>query len=444
MRIVLLGATFETNNLGVSALTAGAITCLRHAFPAAELSLLDYGREGRTYTLRTGGEDVAVRLVNLRFSKKFWLQNNIAWLILLALVLRLLPLAFVRRALVKRNPWLRTVEETDLFGAISGGDSFSDIYGLERLLYVALPQVLVLLLGKRLVLLPQTLGPYQGRFARLLARYILKRAERVYSRDHAGVKTAGELLGAKAAAGKVRFCHDVAFVMEPHPPAKTDIAGMAGGTGPLAGLNISGLLAMGGYTGKNMFGLGVDYNGLVERVIEFLIQVKGARVLLVPHVFGSHEESDAAVCEKKYESLKEKYAGQLGLLRGTYDQHEIKHIIGSCDFFVGSRMHACIAAISQAVPAVAIAYSAKFRGVMESVGLGEIVADPRTMSEEEMLRVVDTTFDRRSAIHRELRATIPSVQSAVLSLFEAARNERGGAWAEDEALVQPSVSTDRN
>jgi polysaccharide pyruvyl transferase WcaK-like protein len=444
MRIALLGATFETSNLGVSALTAGAVTCLRHAFPAAEVSLLDYGKEGRNYSLRVEDHDVEVRLVNLRFSKKFWLPNNVAWLILPALVLRLLPFGFVRRSLVKRNAWLRHMEDTELFAAISGGDSFSDIYGLERLLYVALPQILVILLDKRLVLLPQTLGPYKGRFARSLARYILRRAELVYSRDHAGVETAGELLGAKAAAGKVRFCNDVAFVMEPHSPAKTDIAGLAGGTGPLVGMNISGLLAMGGYTGKNMFGLGVDYNGLVQRLIDFFIQVKGARVLLVPHVFGSHAESDVMACEKTYDSLRGKYPGQLGRLRGTYDQHEIKHIIGGCDFFVGSRMHACIAAISQAVPAVAIAYSAKFRGVMETVGAAEMVADPRVMREEEILRIVDRTFERRAAIRRELQSTIPAVQATVLSLFETVTGEHGGVPTKDEALVDASVSAGRN
>jgi len=38
-----------------------------------------------------------------------------------------------------------------------------------------------------------------------------------------------------------------------------------------------------------------------------------------------------------------------------YGPSETKFLIGHCDFFVGARMHACIAAVSQYVPAVTLA-----------------------------------------------------------------------------------------
>jgi colanic acid/amylovoran biosynthesis protein len=132
--------------MGVSALTAGALTCLNQAIPDAEISLLDYGAEARTYTIDVGGKRIEVRLINLRFSKRFYLPNNVASLTLLSLIIRLLSFRGLRRALVARNQWLRQIDETGLFAAISGGDSFSDIYGFSRLLYVALAQILVLIL----------------------------------------------------------------------------------------------------------------------------------------------------------------------------------------------------------------------------------------------------------------------------------------------------------
>ena len=46
-----------------------------------------------------------------------------------------------------------------------------------------------------------------------------------------------------------------------------------------------------------------------------------------------------------------------------------KAVIGQCDFFIGSRMHACIAALSQGVPCVGVAYSMKFAGVFDTVGM---------------------------------------------------------------------------
>jgi len=44
-RICVLGATFNTGNVGVTALAAGTIACILHRYPQAEIFLLDYGRE---------------------------------------------------------------------------------------------------------------------------------------------------------------------------------------------------------------------------------------------------------------------------------------------------------------------------------------------------------------------------------------------------------------
>jgi polysaccharide pyruvyl transferase WcaK-like protein len=171
----------------------------------------------------------------------------------------------------------------------------------------------------------------------------------------------------------------------------------------------------GGYTRDNMFGLRISYQDLVYSLIDFFIRRKSARVLLVPHVLGANNdlESDSRACETVFEAMKNQYQGQIGLTRGTYDYNEIKYVIGRCDFFVGARMHACIGALSQHVPTVSIAYSDKFVGVMESVGLGDVVADPRSMTQPEILDIVDRVFERRDAVRRELEIRMPLVKHKI-------------------------------
>ena len=44
-RVLLLGATFSTGNMGVGALAAGALEVARASYPHAEIRFLDYGRE---------------------------------------------------------------------------------------------------------------------------------------------------------------------------------------------------------------------------------------------------------------------------------------------------------------------------------------------------------------------------------------------------------------
>ena len=181
-----------------------------------------------------------------------------------------------------------------------------------------MPQILIILLGKKLILFPQTFGPFKGSFARRVARYIVKHCEFVYLRDKKSIDDARRLLPASQAS-KVRFCFDVGFLLKPEAKPDYDsawIAAAKSNSRPLVGFNVSGLLYSGGYTGKNEFGLKADYRALVENMIDFLIREKSASVALVSHVQSEKSgtgpaEGDDAVCLEIFNRLQSKYPGQL-------------------------------------------------------------------------------------------------------------------------------------
>jgi colanic acid/amylovoran biosynthesis protein len=416
---LLLGATFGTGNMGVGALTAGALKIIAHQYPDATVSLLDYGREPVVSVVELNGRNVQVPLVNLRFSWKILLANNVGALLAMACITRLVP--GVRDVLLRRNRWLRAIAKADAALAVSGGDSFSDIYGLGRFFYVVLPQLLALSLGVKLIMLPQTIGPFRGKPARGIARFLMRNASSIYSRDKAGITEVHALLGNDAPPNKAKFCYDMGFVLEPHAPKHTDTAGLdldrIPRLRPLVGLNVSGLLLIGGYTKSNMFKLLLNYGDLIDELIAELIDRKGADVLLIPHVYGEGDESDTTASRFVHERLKQRHGRHLFVVRGVYDQSEIKHVIGSCDFFVGSRMHACVAAISQGIPAVGIAYSDKFAGVFESIGAGATVADPRRLTLGETVHAVSLAFDDRGEAQSRLSERMPDVKSRILQLL---------------------------
>ena len=321
--------------------------------------------------------------------------------------------------MLERNPYFKRILSADIVASIAGGDSFSDIYGLSRLLYMALPQILVLQLKKPLVLLPQTLGPFKGLMAKAIGRYIMLHASMVYSRDPTSFEEAGQLLGYRR--DKLRFSHDMAFVLEPVRPDEGKLAGMprADDAAPLVGINVSGLLSIGGYTRDNMFGLKVDYARLLREAVDYFAGKHQANVLLVPHVFADHSESDVEACARLFRELSPRYPGRLYFLPGHFNQHEIKYVIGRCGFFVGARMHACIAALSQSVPAVCLAYSRKFIGVLESIGCKELVADLCASNNEEALACIHRAFTSRARIQETLRDRMPDVRERVLNLFSS-------------------------
>jgi colanic acid/amylovoran biosynthesis protein len=418
--VCLMGVTKNTNNYGVRVLLSGAVEAIARANHGVRICILDYGREPVNWKESTQTGDVPVRVINLRFSWRLYLRNNIFRLLAVVALSRLLLGRPLRERLWRRNRWLKQALDARTCCALAGGDSFSDIYGLERLLYVALPQVLVLLLGKPLVQLPQTYGPFRSRASRAIAGYLLRRSQLICSRDRKGATTVGEILGHSSPL--VEVVPDLGFLMEPEPVRPEVLTRLEafGHKRLLVGLNVSKLLYMGGYTRSNMFGLREEYPALVRHLITFLIHELGATVLLVPHVYGGpeSEESEVTLNRQLLAELQPKYGERVVFLDENLNHRQVKTIIGCCDLFIGARMHACIAAVSQFVPTVALAYSDKFAGVMEVVGNGARVVDLRSMDTAGVLGVVRDLLNTRSATRSELTRKIPEIRSRIHSLFE--------------------------
>ncbi len=398
--ISVFGASLDVGNMGCRALAASLIGLLRRARPETRIHLL-YGRpNSMCKTVRLDdAHEVTVHVVNHRLSLRSRLNEHLLWIVLLALIYRVIPWQRLRQAILRRNRFLRTLAQSEFVGDIRGGDSFSDIYGRRRLFFGSLPTIAALLIGCRVILLPQTIGPFQRRWARWLARWTLSRATLIYARDRESLDTARSLLDDEEQNRSVRLSPDVAFSLQPIEPKPWGIEPPlpADRQEPVMGLNVSGLLYMGGYTGNNMFNLQCDYKEMIDRLGDQLLEHTPARLLLIPHTFGSSAQTDAPACRQLWERLSARYPGRVHLAEGDYDQNEVKAVIGQCDFFMGSRMHACIGALSQNIPTVGLAYSRKFRGVFDSVGVADAVVDLRRVaSAEEVLETCLNIYDKRS------------------------------------------------
>jgi colanic acid/amylovoran biosynthesis protein len=436
LRIGLIGASFGTGNMGVGALAAGAIRCLHDRWPDADIFILDYAIKSSAHQLLLNDVQVRIELLNIRFSKKLYQSNNIAMLIVLASLISLIPSSKICNWILSKNKTLREIYRSNMFASVAGGDSFSDIYGLRRFVYVTLPQILVILVGVKLILLPQTFGPFHSRLSRIVARFITKKADVIYARDHQSAAIVNDLHGKSESSPKPMFRYDVGFALQPTavagPFTKSQCVMADGG---FVGVNVSGLLYMGGYNKDNMFGIQADYHEFVHSLLDLLIIAKGASVLLIPHVFGDNEssESDVTACNAVYQHCKDRFGHRLNLLQGVYDQGEIKYVIGRCDFFIGSRMHACIAALSQCVPSVCVAYSDKFIGVMETINQPGLVADARKLDKDQLLAWCEQCYEHRNEVRQRLEEFMPEVLEEALHLFSG--GERDGRGQPVEAVV---------
>ncbi len=423
LRICLFGASLDTANMGCSALTASLIGLLCNATPDVQIRLLYGNQSGGKRQVRLSSDTMAeIEVVNCRMSPRSRLREHRLWILGAALACKLIPLPSFRAHLAASTPWLRHLLEADLVGDISGGDSFSDIYGVQRLLLAASEHLIAALLGKRVLLLPQTCGPFRAGISRCVARWILRQAPLILVRDPRSAEVAKELLGTEPGDSRVILCPDVAFSLASIPPKQVEIDPPIESSHPpcLIGVNVSGLLYMGGYTHDNMFGLQCDYPTFCIELIKRLASRPNTRVLLIPHTFPSdpHLENDQESCRKIWESVRQTdVANKVHLLKGTYDQSEIKAVIGQCNFFLGARMHACIAAISQGIPCVGLAYSRKFLGVFETAGVQNMVLDMRSLSLDELINACLQLFESRQETAEILSQAIPQVKQKLYATF---------------------------
>jgi len=402
-KVLLLGAGFDTQNLGVEALALGTIQILNTHFPDARVELLEYGKISLRYPIEVNGNKFELNKINIRFSKNISLKNHIVWLMLCGIVVRMFP--FLRNRIREQNPYYRAIDEGAAAFAIAGGDSFSDIYGLERYFYVTLPQLLMLIMKKPLILLPQTFGPYRTWISRLVTRTVLRKAESVYCRDHKSIAYIEKTFGPKIR--KMGFCHDVAFGLKPEKMLDANERNKLVGS-PLVGLNVSGLLY---FDRTNRFHFRCEYRQLIGSLLEYFCAKPGSRVLLMPHVITTEEgsESDVRANAELMQQYQARYGDRLISAEGITHATRAKAVIGRCDFFLGSRMHACIGALSQGIPAVGLAYSGKFAGLFATVGVESLALDMAQLTEAELIKRVAAIYERRAEWREVLKTELPRV-----------------------------------
>lgn len=420
-KVILMGAALDTGNMGVSALASSMIKLILQVRPDADISLFIGNRSSEPQFLDAPGGRVQINVINYRMSPRAELKKHLLWIFFLACLQKIIPVKTVKEVLIKSNAILNQIYNSDFIGDIRGGDGFSDIYGVKGMMFGSMPSIIALLLGKKLFLLPQTYGPYKSYIAKKVARYILMRAACIISRDKEGFETVREITNAENRGINIQFCPDVAFVLDAARPGDIDIQPplISETDLPLIGLNVNGLLYNGGYTRDNMFGLKYDYKIFVHNLVKRLIRDTAAHVLLIPHTFApnGHVESDPDACRDIFGGVEDSYKSRVHMVIGEHDQFAIKGIIGLCDFFIGSRMHACIAALSQGIPTVGVAYSRKFAGVFESVGFGNMVSDARSVDMQTAIEDICMHFQNRAQLGKVLTTNVEAAKKQLVATF---------------------------
>lgn len=144
-----------------------------------------------------------------------------------------------------------------------------------------------------------------------------------------------------------------------------------------------------------------------RNLIRYILSETDAVIALIPHVVWASND-DRKVLQQLYDDFDQD--PRLVLVE-DHTAPELKYIISRCDFFVGARTHATIAAYSSAVPTLVVGYSVKARGIARDLfGSEENYAIPvqELYQPQQLTKLFCTLFAKQQDLHWYLHEKMES------------------------------------
>lgn len=400
--ITIVNAAPDTGNQGVTALCLSAVSGLA-ARKAGAVAVADHGRGLRRGDLGFGEVD----LVGLTNHRRYWRSDNLSSVRLFA------------RLGGGPNPAARLMAQSRAVLDVSGGDSFTDLYGPRRFRAMSLTKQMAIEAGVPLILLPQTLGPWREPANKRLAANILRGARAVWVRDTQSLEMLADLLGSDFDPTIHRQGIDMAVSLPartPSAPLPSTIENwLAPGRGaPVAGLNVSGLLALDPDVAQATFGLADRHDRQIAAIARaVMMAVPELRLILVPHVHRpvGEAESDLAAAQVLARDLAVEFPDRVAVLDQPLGAMELKWVLSRLDWFAGARMHATIGAFSSGVPTLGLGYSDKQAGVFAACGIGADAVDLRRHETHILAAMAAMSVLSRDEIRADLAGLLPALHA---------------------------------
>ena len=281
---------------------------------------------------------------------------------------------------------LRAVRRCDML--ISGGGSLlQDVTSSKSIHYYLFIIRLAKLLGKKVFIYSQGIGPIDHAFNRRATARALKKADGIVVRDERSAKLL-EQIGLPQE--RIVITADPVIRMKrPDRTVGREILARAG-------IKKDGRLTVGwAIREKNRDSTFVRE---ITECIRWLRENYDAESVLIPF----HYEEDREVCSV----IAERTNGAAKCLSEKYLSEDMLSIIGNMDVLVGVRLHSMIYAAIMGVPIIGVSYDPKCTAFLNSVGLDSL-STRETFSAEafkaEFARVLETGKEQTATVAENMR-----------------------------------------
>ncbi len=302
---------------------------------------------------------------------------------------------------------LRPYIEADLI-LNTGGDVLTEDYGTELAYFCNI--LFGIILNKPCIICAESIGPFNKKINKILARYIFNRMILITLREEYSLYNLKDINVNKI---PIEITADVAFMLEPASVQAIDeILNSEGITKcrPLIGISVSKIIS--GYGFLQMADPKSKYDRYVQLmadITDYFINKFDSTVVFIPHVYGPGYADDRITADDICRLVTR--IDQVKSIKKEYSPEELKGLIGECDLFIGARMHATIASTSMLVPTIGIAYSQKMHGIIgKMLGQEKYTIDIKDLNYENMVLKINDVWVNKDEIRRELAFKIPLIK----------------------------------
>ena len=148
-----------------------------------------------------------------------------------------------------------------------------------------------------------------------------------------------------------------------------------------------------------------DYIKAIVKFISEIIDKFQCFLCCIPFCRNDGDD-DRIISEEVIDKLDNKYKKNMQLLDYEMSPAELKGLIQQMDYFVGTRMHSNIFAMSVGIPVIALKYEEKTQGIMEMMGMADYVFNAYYPDVDAMVKSLERQMKERDKITDKLKKTV--------------------------------------
>lgn len=400
---ILITHVYSVANNGDAAILRVLISEIKKRVPEAKIEILSLGDSNLDgsikfdnipvypsvmwwlYYLNNSKLKKFVRLLRLIYTSTFFLCANY----------------FGKRSSVLKSKDILSIvlmkyANADLVIAVGGGylrgkNTIADTFNVAILLHSLL---LGKLIGKRVILHSQSIGPFGNVIQSLLTAYVLKKMDLIQVREDKTI----DILKNIGVLKKIVRSVDAGFLLKTRLDFKKNILPASSNSKQVVvGITVrewmSSLLQQ-------------KYEKSLSKFIENLVEKENYYVVIIPQVTSMlHQDDDRVPGKRIFNYLNNK--NNVLFLNSPLNLDEIVSIYSNMDFLVGTRFHSVIFSLINYVPCLAIEYEHKTSGILNDLGLKDWMIKIEDVTYESLTSKFDQLVKSRHEYLSKLKSRLP-------------------------------------